>query len=280
MTSIALALGAALGWGFADFVAGATSRVSSALVVLWTSQWIGFVVALVAAGVVGLDTPARSDLLFAAASGVTLTLGLGALYRAMTLGAMSIAAPIAATGVAIPVVVGLVGGDDPSGLQAVGLVAAIGGVILCSRDPASRTNGHTKLAAGVGVALLAALGGGLTTTALGAASSAGVLWVLLLQRSVVGALALTLVVAGGSSPRPARPVLPAIALIGVVDLLATGLFTAAMAEGELSLVATVGALYPVVTVVLAFAMLGESLARYQLVGAAAALFGVAAIAGG
>ena len=74
--------------------------------------------------------------------------------------------------------------------------------------------------------------------------------------------------------------LPAIALIGVVDLLATGLFTAAVADGDLSLVAVVGALYPVVTVVLAFTMLGESLARHQLIGAAAALFGVAAIAGG
>lgn len=280
MTSIALALGAALGWGFADFVAGSTSRVSSALVVLGTSQLIGFVIALVAAGVVGLDSPQRSDLLFAAASGVTLTLGLGALYRAMALGAMSIAAPIAATGVAIPVVVGLAGGDDPSTLQAVGLIAALGGVVLCSREPASSTNRRTKLAAGVGLALLAALGGGLTTTALGAASSAGVLWVLLIQRSVVGTIALTLAVATGSSPRPRRSVLPAIALIGAVDLLATALFTAAVVEGELSLVAVVGALYPVVTVMLAFAMLGESLVRHQLIGAAAALFGVAAIAGG
>ena len=138
MTSIALALGAALGWGIADFVGGATSRASSALVVLWSSQWVGFAIVLVAAAIVGLDSPTGSDLLFAAAAGATMTLGLGALYGAMTVGAMSIAAPIAATGVAIPVAVGLASGDDPSGLQAAGLVAAVGGVILCSQDPESR----------------------------------------------------------------------------------------------------------------------------------------------
>ena len=280
MTSIALALGAALGWGIADFVGGATSRASSALVVLWSSQWVGFAIVLVAAAIVGLDSPTGSDLLFAAAAGGAMTLGLGALYGAMTVGAMSIAAPIAATGVAIPVVVGLASGDDPSGLQAAGLVAAVGGVILCSQDPESRDGGRTKVAAGVGLALLAALGGGLTSTALSEASSAGVLWVLMMQRGVAGAIALTIVLASGSSPRPGRRVLPAIALIGAMDLLATGLFTAATIDGELSLVAVVGSLYPVVTVVLAFAVLGESLARHQLIGAVAALAGVAAIAGG
>ena len=113
LTSIALALGAALGWGIADFVGGTTSRASSALVVLWSSQWVGFAIVLVAAAIVGLDSPTGSDLLFAAAAGATMTLGLGALYGAMAVGAMSIAAPIAATGVAIPVAVGLASGDDP-----------------------------------------------------------------------------------------------------------------------------------------------------------------------
>lgn len=60
----------------------------------------------------------------------------------------------------------------------------------------------------------------------------------------------------------------------------TGLFTAAAARGELSLVAVVGALYPVVTVILAFIVLSERLVAYQVFGVAAAFAGVVAIAGG
>ena len=86
--------------------------------------------------------------------------------------------------------------------------------------------------------------------------------------------------ASGSSPRPGRRLLPAIALIGAMDLLATGLFTAATINGELSLVAVVGSLYPVVTVVLAFAVLGEWLAPPSAGRRGGGAAGVAAIAGG
>ena len=259
MTAVALALGASLGWGIADFTAGITSRRTSALVVLWSSQWIGLALAALAALAVGLSEPTGVDLLYAAGAGVTLTVALGALYRAMAVGAMAIAAPIAATGVAIPVVVGLAGGDTLSVVQGLGVAAALVGVILCSREPQDKRAAGGPIAAGVGLALLAAIAGGLTQVCLAGASSAGVLWVLLVQRAIVGALALTAVAIAGGSPRPARELLPAIATIGVIDLIATGLFTAATIHGEISVVAVVGSLYPIVTVLLAFAVLSERL---------------------
>ena len=280
MTAVALALGASLGWGIADFTAGITSRRTSALVVLWSSQWIGLALAALAALAVGLSEPTGVDLLYAAGAGVTLTVALGALYRAMAVGAMAIAAPIAATGVAIPVVVGLAGGDTLSVIQGLGVAAALVGVILCSREPRDKRAAGGPIAAGVGLALVAAIAGGLTQVCLAGASSAGVLWVLLVQRAIVGALALTAVAIAGGSPRPARELLPAIATIGVIDLIATGLFTAATIHGEISVVAVVGSLYPIVTVLLAFAVLSERLALHQTVGVFAALGGVAAISGG
>jgi drug/metabolite transporter (DMT)-like permease len=277
LTAVALALGASLGWGIADFTAGITSRRISALVVLWASQWIGFAVAVAAAIVVGLEQPAGTDLLWAAAAGASLAVGLGALYRAMAVGAMSVAAPIAATGVALPVGVGLAGGDDPTTLQAIGIVAAFTGVLLCSHEPQAKRERRGPLAAGVGLALLAAVTGGMTQISLSEASSAGVLWVLLVERATCGALALSAVAAMRGSPRPAREFMPAIVAIGVIDLIATGLFTAAAIEGDLSVVAVVGSLYPVVTVMLAFGVLSERLATHQLVGVITALAGVAAI---
>jgi drug/metabolite transporter (DMT)-like permease len=280
LTAVALALGASLGWGIADFTAGLASRRTSALVVLWTSQWIGLALAALAALAVGLAEPTGVDLLYAVGAGIALTVALGALYRAMAVGAMAIAAPVAATGVVIPVVVGLAGGDTLSLVQGVGVAAALVGVILCSREPREKRAAGGPIAAGVGLALVAAIAGGLTQVCLAGASSAGVLWVLLVQRAIVGALALTAVAIAGGSPRPARELLPAIVAIGVIDLVATGLFTAATIHGEISVVAVVGSLYPIVTVMLAFAVLSERLAVHQTVGVFAALGGVAAISGG
>ena len=280
MSAIALALGAAVGWGLADFFGGRTSREVAALVVLAASQGVGFGIAVLAALAGGLDSPQASDVLYAAISGLTLTLGLATLYGAMAIGAMSIAAPIAATGAVIPVMVGLAGGDDPSALQFAGIVAALGGVALCSYTRDTTPGGRPGLAAGVGLALLAALGGGLTATALAAASSAGVVWVLLVQRATVFVTASLLVLRLQESPALPRRFLPVVVAMGVLDLAATGLFTAAATKGELSLVAVVGALYPVVTVLLAFVVLSERLVAYQAFGVVAALAGVAAIAGG
>jgi drug/metabolite transporter (DMT)-like permease len=279
LTGFLLAFGASLGWGVADFLGGRASRHASALLVLALSQAIGAGIAVAAAIAVGLGEPNGFDLLYAAGAGVALTLGLGALYRAMAVGAMAVASPVAATGTVIPVAVGLAGGDRPSPLQAVGVGAAVIGVMLCARErrPAGLTG--KRLARGVGLALLAALGGGLTATALAAASSAGVLWVLVIQRATVTAIALAVALRGGI-PRLDRDMLPAVVAIGVLDLAATGAFTLAATHAELSLVAVVGALYPVVTVALAYLVLSERMAAHQALGAFVALAGTAAIAGG
>ncbi|HYP49079.1 MAG TPA: hypothetical protein VEQ61_10620, partial [Thermoleophilaceae bacterium] len=87
MSAIALALGAAVGWGVADFFGGKTRRQAAALAVLGTSQGVGFGIAVLAALTTGLGDPEPGDLLFAALSGLALTVGLGALYRAMAVGA-------------------------------------------------------------------------------------------------------------------------------------------------------------------------------------------------
>jgi drug/metabolite transporter (DMT)-like permease len=280
MAGIVLALGAAFGWGIADYLGGSASRRVATIVVLTVSQAIGLALAVTAAVTVGLGDPVGADLLYAAGAGVALSLGLGALYRAMAIGAMAIASPIAATGTVIPVAVGLAAGDRPSGVQVGGAAAAMVGVALCawSPGPSGLTGGY--VARGVGLAVLAAIGGGLTATALSAASSAGVIWVLLVQRATVVGVGLAILIRAGAAERPPRSAMPAIAAIGVLDLVATGLFTLAAAHGPLSLVAVVGALYPVVTVALAYVVLSERLAAHQAAGALAAMAGVAAIAGG
>jgi len=77
-----------------------------------------------------------------------------------------------------------------------------------------------------------------------------------------------------------RRVWPLIAGVGLTDTAANGLFAVATTLGFLSLVSVIGSLYPVVTVVLAYVVLHERIARHQKLGVAGALLGVAMIAGG
>ncbi|MDQ4042131.1 MAG: EamA family transporter, partial [Actinomycetota bacterium] len=78
--------------------------------------------------------------------------------------------------------------------------------------------------------------------------------------------------------RPAT--LGALVAIGLLDLVANGLFAAASTQGLLSVAAVASSLYPVVTIALARAMLRERVRGVQRAGVAAALAGVLLIASG
>ncbi len=71
-----------------------------------------------------------------------------------------------------------------------------------------------------------------------------------------------------------------VAGIGLLDLGANVLYNTATTIGELSTVAVASSLYPVTTVLLAAALLGERVRGVQRIGVVIALCGVVLIAGG
>ena len=83
-------------------------------------------------------------------------------------------------------------------------------------------------------------------------------------------------------PAPAAAARSALVLVGAgaLDCGATALYGVANTKGALSIVAVVGSLYPVMTLILARAVLGERIRPVQKAGVAAALAGVAMIAAG
>jgi drug/metabolite transporter (DMT)-like permease len=83
---------------------------------------------------------------------------------------------------------------------------------------------------------------------------------------------------GAGVPPPAF--LPAVIGCGVLDVTANVLFAQASADGDAAIVAVLGSLYPLATVLLARAWLGERLSAAQGAGVLAAMAGVAAIAAG
>jgi len=132
----------------------------------------------------------------------------------------------------------------------------------------------------IALALTAAVCMGLVLIGYDATSRYDPLWAMLGGRLSSAVLFTVLFLVLRPHVKVARSALPFIVAVGILDTGANGLFALATTEGYLSLVSVLGSLYPVVTVLLAFAVLRERIAPHQLAGAAATLAGVALIAAG
>jgi drug/metabolite transporter (DMT)-like permease len=205
--------------------------------------------------------------------------GLAAFYRALSLGTMSVVSPVAACGAVVPFAIAIATGDRPSTLALCGAAAALGGAVLASVE--ERRADSPDRARAILLALVAAVALGLFVYFLGLGSREGdALSTLVGAR--VGSLSFLVAVALATRAPVAigRSSLAAVAAVGLADVTANALFAFASTHGLLSLVAVLGSLYPVVTVLLAHVVLGERLTRPQRLGVGIALAGIAAIAGG
>jgi drug/metabolite transporter (DMT)-like permease len=276
VAAIGLALGASLTWGFADFFGPLKGRSLGALRTLVYVQLGGLAgIALIVA--VRGKGPGDAGALLAIPAAVSGTLGLYAYYRGVVVGAMSIVAPIAGISAIVPVIVGIVSGDRPSSWQLLGMACALSGVFLASREPG---RGGPRFAAGVGLALLAALGFGGYFPPMHAAGDADFWWASLFFRMT----STSVILAAIAVRRPSLAVqplqVPLLALIGIGDMLGNLLFAAASSSGLVSITSVLASLYPIVTVVLARLVLAERVARSQEAGIGLTLAGVALISAG
>jgi drug/metabolite transporter (DMT)-like permease len=273
LTPLLLALGASLAWGFADFFGPLVSRTLGSLRVLFWAQ-VGGLLSIALAVAIRGEGPAAWGVLFAVAASLGGMLGLFAYYRGMQKGAMSVVAPIAGISAIVPVVFGIATGDHPSPAQIAGIVCALAGVGLASVE---HNAGSPRIAAGVGLALLAAVGFGFYFPWMHAAGKVDFWWASLVFRTTA-LLLLAGIVAARSTPLKLRPRDLAIAgLVGIGDTLGNVLFAASSGSGLVSLTAVLASLYPVVTVILAGIVLRESVARMQKAGIVLTLAGVVLI---
>jgi drug/metabolite transporter (DMT)-like permease len=276
---IAYALAASACWGSADFLGGLKAKRHSALAVLFTIEIAGLLVAGIAMAIAQDPFPSTRATLCALGAGTAGIVALGAFYRALAIGTMSIVAPISATGVALPVIVGIATGDRPGPIVIAGLVVTTLGVILASREVHDDAEQAAAGRAAIILALMAAVGFGTYFIGADVAADESVLWTVLLGRLVAVPFVGAALFARGV-PLPRGGDLWILGLAGVVDLSATALYGVANTHGDLSIVSVVGSLYPIATVVLARAVLQERVRTVQAVGVMAALSGVALIAVG
>jgi len=277
LTAALLALAASVSWGVADFLGGLKSRTLPLLTVLAYAQPIGLVsIALVVA--VSADPFPGGGVWWAALAALLGTSGIAAFYKGMAVGSMSIVAPVAATGAAIPVIAGVALGDRPSVWQLIGFPLAVGGVVLASREPARGLG--PRVASGVPWAIVAAVGFGAYFLPMHAAANADFLWAGFVFRLSTSAFVLAALVALRPSLRVGSGDLAPLALIGTLDTGGNVLFAASASLGLVSVVSVLASLYPIVTVALAWLWLRERIDGSQAVGVAAALLGVLLIAAG
>ena len=146
----------------------------------------------------------------------------------------------------------------------------------------SRPEGEVgaRIASGVGLALVAALGFGFYFVFLDIAADDSASWAVLVARLTSSIVALVATLAVGASLAMSRRVLIAVLAVGACDVGANVLFALASTRGLVSVVSVLASLYPAVTVALAALLLHERLGRVQLAGAAAVLTGAALLAAG
>ena len=280
MVAVLLALGASLGWGASDFLGGLKARSVPVLSVLLVSQVAALGVLAALVGTHGVAPPIGRHLLWAAAAGGGEAIAIAALYRGLSVGTMSIVAPVAATAPVVPVAAGLLLGQVPAIGQAVGVGLALIGLVVTSYRPRS-AGVQARLGVSVRYGLLAALGFGVFFLALDRASEGDIRWALFTARLTSVVMIAAIVVARSSRGHRLavrRADLPPIVLIGVLIVVSDSLYAVATTRGLVGIVAVVGSLHTVVTMALARIWLTERLTRIQQIGIATSLCGVLALA--
>ncbi|MDQ1681733.1 MAG: hypothetical protein QOH99_274 [Frankiaceae bacterium] len=277
MTSL-LALLSSLLWGTSDFLGGRLSRRASSIWVVAASQTCSFgllSLASIGAFAFGMRPHGSSWLTWGVGGGLALTVALVSFYRGLSVGRMGIVAPIASTGVVVPVAVGLAEGDRPAAIQVVGILVAVIGVLLASR-PASDDGPASGGAAPVVLALIAGLGFGTALVCLHRGTASNGLDTLWVMRLVI--VALLIVPAWRSRPASIDGgTWRTVGLLGTCDVGSNAAFAVASLGGSLALVSVLSSLYPVVTTLLARELLHERLSRTQLAGVVATIAGTVLI---
>ena len=275
--AVLLALGCAVVYGASDFLGGLASRRTSVFGVVAFSQLAGLV-ALVAllpwlGGRVG-----PADLGWGAAAGVAGAAGLVVFFRTLAGGVMSVVAPVTAvTAAAVPVLVGLAGGDRIDLWAALGILLALAAVVLVSAEGGLSAL-RTARPASVPPALLAGSMFGLFFVLLDRTSDDTGLTPLVTARLASVALAVGIALVGRRSMRASRPALPLVVASGIGDMSANALFLLATQQpGQLAITGVLASLYPVSTVVLAQVVLRERLAAAQMAGLGTAVAAVVLI---
>lgn len=268
------AMAAAVTLGVADFTGGRAGRRTSAPSVAVGVELVG----VIAVPFALLVLPRGFDGLAALqgfAGGAVGGLGLIAFYRAMSLNLIGVVAPITGfVAAALPVAVGLIGGDHLGAWQLAGIALGLVGLLLVTGADSETAKNARR---GVLLALFAGVTFGLFFILFHAASHAGVT-AFLSGRLGSSFAAFVAAIVSGTSIAIRRPAWRLIAFGGVIDGVGVVLFLYATHTGLLSVSSVLTSFYPAFTVLCARFLTHERLTPLQALGAVMAVVAIALIA--
>ncbi len=271
-----LALVSAVLWGISDFGGGLLGRRGPIFGVLLATQGVGFGIASV--GLVIRSEPMLEgpDLGLSLLAGGLAAIGVGSLYRGLAVGRMGVVAPVTAVLTATtPAIIGIAWQGFPGPIVFVGFAVAILAVVIVSVVP-DHSAGRP---AGLGYALVGGLTLGLLGVVLSRIGIEHAFAPLALMRGLELVLFVAVVVILRLPWRMPRSTLPLVVLVGLVDVIGNLAFLTAARTGDLSIAAVLSSLYPVITVILAAALLRERITRSHAAGVALAFVAIALITG-
>jgi drug/metabolite transporter (DMT)-like permease len=273
IASVALGIASAASWGAGDFCGGLAAKRAHVNLVVVGSQLAGAAALLVLALVSHEAMPPLANLVACGAAGLAGAVGLLALYRALAIGRMGVAAPVSGVlSAAVPVAVGAFYQGSPGALKLLGFALALAGVWLVARTDDAAIDLES-----LGLPIVAGVGFGLFIAIVGHASAGAVYWPLVAARAT--SLTVLTAIAWAQDQRwslEARR-LPLVAVTGIFDAAGNAFLVAAAHAGRLDVAAVLSSLYPAATVVLAWSILHERLTAWQLAGLGAALAAIALI---
>jgi drug/metabolite transporter (DMT)-like permease len=274
--ALLLALASSLAYGAADFLGGVAARGAHVLRVVVIAAPASLLIEVLIWPFAGAHFDAGA-VWWGAASGLASAAAFALLYRTLAIGPMSVLSPITAlVSAALPVAVGVVSGEQLSGLDIGGIALAFVAIVVVSGGTdihgvrPSRT--ALVLAFGAGAAIA------LQLVCLDQAPDDSGIAPLLVGRAVSSAVVLAAAGLLRARLGDTRPSVAASAGAGVLDSLANFAFLLAVREGDLAIVAVITALYPAATVVLARVLLGERIGSVQLAGLGVAAVSVSLLA--
>ncbi|HLW58823.1 MAG TPA: DMT family transporter [bacterium] len=253
---------------------GLTARRTHVLGVVVISQAAG-VLFLVSLALIRTEPlPTIADLIWASAAGLSGGVGLTALYRALAVGQMGVAAPITAVvAAALPVLYGVLSAGIPGTPRLVGFAMAIAGIWRISQG-----GGRVDRFDGIGAAVLAGVGFGAFLILIHQVGAPAVFWPLAAAKATSVALMSATALLGRRRWVPTMSLIPVLALAGGLDVGGNVFFLLASQVGRLDVSAVLSSLYPATTVLLARGMLKEHITRAQAIGMAAVLIAIPLIA--
>jgi len=258
----------ALSWGSGDFAGGLASRKLGAYRAVFWADLLGLLIILPVAAIYWEPFPSVEVLVNSAMGGALGSVGLLVLYYSLTVGKMSIAAPVSALFAALlPVMVGLFTQGLPTLAQFAGFGFALAAVWLTSQ-------GHwdekfqIKHLADLRLPILAGIGFGCYFIFVHYASkdSGSILWTMIASRVAGTLLSSVVVLARRESFSVQRDAWLVVLFNATLDLAGNFFYILASQAGRLDVSAVLSSLFPGSTIILASIVLKERITRPQAIG--------------